>query len=251
MSTNRIYIRKSPSREDDERPEGERTDSSENQEDICRAWCEVNHPKQVVVYEDAETSGAPKKGALSLSGLTRDRKGLDKLLNDIEPGDIMVAYSLDRMARHITLGMLVAEALDMTGARLAFADEGYVDIKSAVGKITLAIRLGAAAIERENISKRTSAHMQQLSEKGRIVGNIPYGYREGTPIYGADGKVRYRTTEPDEKEQRAINRVKLLHLQHPALGTRRLARMMAEEGFKNRAGSPFHANLVDRILAAN
>ena len=75
--------------------------------------------------------------------------------------------------------------------------------------------------------------------KGQRVGSIPWGYR-----LAADGVHLERC----EREWRMIRRAKQLRSRRMSL--RAIARVLHDEGYRNKAGRKFHTPTIKRILEA-
>src|SRR5690606_23698084 len=95
-----------------------------------------------------------------------------------------------------------------------------------------------AQYERLVIGARTKAALAVKRGRGqKLGGDLPYGYR-----LGADGA----TLEADPAEQRVLRRIRGLRAE--GLSLRAVARRLESEGVTARAGTPWHAEKLSRVL---
>src|SRR5215208_3824193 len=84
------------------------------------------------------------------SGGDRHRPELDAILNRLLPGDVLLAYDLDRLSRggivHIAI---IIDQIESAGASTAFVTQSFEHTET--GTLLRSVRAYAAAIEREQI----------------------------------------------------------------------------------------------------
>lgn len=116
-------------------------------------------------------AGAEKIYSDSYTGTKRHRPNLDKLLNELNPGDMFIATKLDRIARSTIQGTeLISELLDR-GVTVNILNIGTMD-NTPTGKLIRTIFFAFAEFERDMIVERTNEGKQIAKE------NNP-GYTEG------------------------------------------------------------------------
>lgn len=129
--------------------------SLENQEKVLReAGAET-------IYSDAFT------------GKKSHRPELDRLLNVLEPEDVLIVTKLDRIARSTLSGIELIESLAEKGVIIHVVNIGVMD-STPTGRLIRNIFLAFAEFEREMIVERTQ-------EGKQIAKRNNHDYREGRP----------------------------------------------------------------------
>lgn len=104
-----------------------------------------------------------------ISGVKRDRAGLDKLLAEIKAGDVLVVWKLDRLGR--SLSHLIQTLQDLQERDISFRSlKDAIDTATAGGRLCFHIMGALAEFERDLISERTKAGMQAASKRGIHLG---------------------------------------------------------------------------------
>lgn len=101
-----------------------------------------------------------------VSGASRDRPELRRLLDHLRPGDVLTVTRLDRLARSTTDLLQIAERLREIGAGLRSLAEPWADTTSPAGRMVLTIFAGIADFERSLIGERTSSGRAAAKAKG-------------------------------------------------------------------------------------
>lgn len=100
------------------------------------------------------------------SGAAASRPELDRLMDQIRPGDTLVVWRLDRLGRsirHLIDQMAVLEELDVGFRSL----QENIDTTSPGGRLTFHIFAAMAQFERDLIRERTQAGLQAARARGR------------------------------------------------------------------------------------
>lgn len=100
------------------------------------------------------------------------RPMLDRLIDDIRPGDTVVVWKLDRIARSRADLYKRLDDIAERGAGLRSLTENF-DFSSAIGKLVLGVFVLIAEFERDLISARTVAGMQAFKARGGTLGRKP------------------------------------------------------------------------------
>ena len=80
---------------------------------------------------------------------TAQRRGFTRLLDRLEPGDVLVVTKLDRLGRNVTdVGSTVAKLAEL-GVRIHCLALGGVDLTSSTGKLTMNVLNAVAEFERD------------------------------------------------------------------------------------------------------
>jgi DNA invertase Pin-like site-specific DNA recombinase len=101
-----------------------------------------------------------------VSGATRDRPQLTRLLDHIREQDVLVVARLDRLARSTRDLLEIAELLRDAGAGLRSLGEPWADTTSAAGRMVLTVFAGMAEFERALIHQRTSSGRDAAMKRG-------------------------------------------------------------------------------------
>lgn len=142
-------------------------------------YCRVSTARQgrdgnslEVQRELLEAAGADVIYEERFTGTKIDRPELDKLLNEIVSGDMLIVTKLDRIARSITKGSeLIEKLLDM-GVSVHILNLGILD-NTPASRLVRNIFLAFAEFERDMIVERTT--------EGKELARLKDGYHEGRP----------------------------------------------------------------------
>ncbi len=104
------------------------------------------------------------------SGASRNRPELSQLLQALRPGDVLVAWKLDRVARSLQHLLEVISTIQKTGAHFRCLT-APIDTNSPTGTLILQILGAIAEFERGLIRERTLAGLQSAANRGRTGGN--------------------------------------------------------------------------------
>lgn len=117
--------------------------------------------------KELRAAGATEVFSDAFTGTTSDRPELDKLLQKMQSGDMMVVTKLDRIARNLTQGIDLIDSLGERGIKVHVLDLGVID-DTPTGRLIRNIMLCIAEFDRDMIQQR-------LDEGKAISGN--YGGR--------------------------------------------------------------------------
>lgn len=113
---------------------------------LTAAGCEV-------IYEEKRSGGSMA------------RPVLNRILHKLRPGDTLVIYKIDRLARSLKDLLHIIERVQLAGAEFKSLSEA-IDTKTAVGRMLLHILGGFAEFERELIRERTVKGLRAAIERG-------------------------------------------------------------------------------------
>lgn len=106
------------------------------------------------------------------SGARRSRPQLEKALADLDRGDTLVVWKLDRLGRSLRDLLDVAETLRERGIALRSLTE-HIDTSTAAGKMLYAVLGAVAQFERDVLRERTVAGIRAAQARGERVGRPP------------------------------------------------------------------------------
>jgi DNA invertase Pin-like site-specific DNA recombinase len=125
-----------------------------------------NHRLQMDAMKD---HGIDRVYADTCSGKHASRPALDRLLDELRPGDTVVVWRLDRLGRSTRHLIEIAELFQKTGVGLVSLTE-QIDTTSPTGRLTFTIFAALAAFERELLIERTQAGLAAARARGRVGG---------------------------------------------------------------------------------
>jgi putative DNA-invertase from lambdoid prophage Rac len=113
--------------------------------------------------------------AESISGsvAASERPEFSRLLDRLEPGDVLIVTKLDRLGRNAMDVRSTVERLAADGVRVHCLALGGVDLTSAGGKMTMAVLTAVAEFERDLLIERTRAGIARARAEGKAMGRPP------------------------------------------------------------------------------
>ena len=138
-------------------------------------YARVSTDGQTLAAQDAalHAAGCAKVYGEKQSGAKTDRPELAKLLRRLEPGDVLMATRLDRLARS-TRDLL--NILHMLGERsIGFKSlaDTWADTTTPHGRLLVTMLAGIAEFERELIKARTGEGRKRAQARGVRFGRPP------------------------------------------------------------------------------
>ena len=126
---------------------------------------------------DAQTdalgaAGAQRVFAERISGSKRQRPELDRLLDQLREGDVVVVTKYDRLARSLRDLLEIVEAIGQRGAGFRSLAED-IDTTTPAGRLIFHVFASIAQFERERISERTREGLEAAKKRGRVGGRPP------------------------------------------------------------------------------
>lgn len=116
-----------------------------------------------------QKAGCEKIFQEKASGKNTARPELDKMLEQLRKGDIVVIYKLDRLGRNLKHLVELAEFFDSKGISFISISENF-DTTSSQGKLFFHFFASIAQFERDLIKERTMAGLESARKRGRIGG---------------------------------------------------------------------------------
>lgn len=103
------------------------------------------------------------------SGARWDRPELQRLLDHLRPGDMLVVWKLDRLSRSLRDLIHIMEQVHAAGAAFRSLTEA-IDTTTAAGRMLMQMLGSIAEFEREIIRERTRAGLAEARRQGRLGG---------------------------------------------------------------------------------
>ncbi|OWV87869.1 hypothetical protein ATY75_21130 [Rhizobium sp. N122] len=107
-----------------------------------------------------------------ISGARADRPGLKSALRCLQPGDTLVVWRFDRLARSVPHLAKITSGLKERGIGFASITEA-IDTSSEIGEMILWVLGAVAGFERCLIKSRISAGLAAARAKGQQLGRRP------------------------------------------------------------------------------
>lgn len=123
-----------------------------------------------------EAAGCARIYEETASGAQRDRPQLAAALDYLRPGDTLVVWRLDRLARSLKQLIETVEALEKRGVHFRSLTEN-IDTSTPNGRLTFHLFGALAEFERSLIRERTMAGLAAARARGRV-GGRPRGLTE-------------------------------------------------------------------------
>lgn len=137
-------------------------------------YARVSTPEQQLrMQKDAlRKAGCEKIYTDIVSGVKADRPGLDKALDHLRKGDILVVWKLDRLGRSIQ--HLIQLIKTLQDKKITFRSlQENMDTATSGGKLIFHIFSALAEFERDIIRERTQAGLKAARARGRMGGRPP------------------------------------------------------------------------------
>ena len=106
------------------------------------------------------------------SGSLSSRPQLDRMLDHLRPGDVVVVWRLDRLGRSLKNLIGLVEDLAERGVGFRSLSES-IDTTTANGRLFFSIMGALAEFERDLIRERTLAGLEAARARGRVGGRPP------------------------------------------------------------------------------
>ena len=198
--------------------------SIDSQRERIRAYCHARGWELADIVTDAGWSAS-----------TLERPGMDtvRTLMRQQLVDAVVSVKLDRLTRSVRDLHALLQLSQETHVGLVSVTEN-LDTTSAAGRLMVNVLGAMAEWERETIAERTVAALAVKRQRGERVSRFPsIGQEEGER--GAD-------------ERAALDMVRQQLERNRTASLRGIARVLDDNGYRNRAGRKYHASAVQRMV---
>ena len=199
--------------------------SAEDQARLCRSRIEGEGWSLVDVFAD-----------LAISGATRNRPGLNALLERVGEFDVVVAESLDRLSRDQEDIAGIYKRLCFAGTRIVTLSEGEVS------ELHIGLKGTMGALFLKELGEKTRRGQIGRVAKGRIPGGISYGYRRVAKL-AADGEPERGLREIDEAQAEVVRRIFREYL--AGRSARAIAQSLNHDGIPSPSGKEWRANTIN------
>lgn len=117
-------------------------------------------------------AGAERIFADVITGSARHRPQLDRMLDQLRVGDVVVVTKYDRLARSLKDLLEIVEQIQEKGAGFRSLAED-IDTTTPAGRLVFHVFASIAQFERERIAERTREGLEAARRRGRVGGRPP------------------------------------------------------------------------------
>jgi DNA invertase Pin-like site-specific DNA recombinase len=100
------------------------------------------------------------------SGFNRQRPEFQRMLDQIRPGDIIIVWKLDRLARSTRDLLNTMDTINEAGGKFQSISEPWANTTTHAGKMIMTVFAGIAEFERGLIRERTGAGREAAKQRG-------------------------------------------------------------------------------------
>ena len=125
---------------------------------------EQNLDRQIDILEQI---GCGRIYEEKVSGIKKERPELNKMLDQIRTGDVIIISDLTRLSRSVKDLFSLVEQIEGKGANIKSIKESWVDTTTAQGKLMFTIFAGISQFERDLISQRTIEGLNAARARGK------------------------------------------------------------------------------------
>ncbi len=123
-----------------------------------------NLDRQIDLLKDQECERIYQE---KITGSSKDRPELDKMLDQLRKGDIIFVSELSRLSRSVKDLFLLIDTIYTKEANLKSLKEPWLDTTTPQGKLLFAIFSGISQFDRDLISQRTKEGLASARARGR------------------------------------------------------------------------------------
>jgi DNA invertase Pin-like site-specific DNA recombinase len=111
-------------------------------------------------------AGCQKIFREKVSGFNRQRPEFRRMLDQIRPGDVIVVWKLDRLARSTRDLLNTIETINEARGKFQSISEPWANTTTHAGKMIMTVFAGIAEFERDLIRERTGAGREAAKQRG-------------------------------------------------------------------------------------
>ena len=119
-----------------------------------------------------EAAGAGRVFAEKVSGTRTARSELERLIDQLRPGDVVVVTKYDRLSRSLQALLGIVARIQAAGAGFRSLAED-IDTTTPAGRLVFHVFASIAQFERERIAERTREGLAAARRRGRVGGRPP------------------------------------------------------------------------------
>lgn len=104
------------------------------------------------------------------TGTKRERQELNKMLDILREGDVVIVAELTRLSRSTKDLFDIVEIIHSKGAEIKSLKESWLDTTTPQGKLMFTIFAGLSQFERDLIAQRTKEGLESAKKRGAKLG---------------------------------------------------------------------------------
>lgn len=148
--------------------------------------------------DDLKNYGCEQIYKEKVSGRSKERPQLIKMIGQLRKGDVVVVWKLDRLGRSLKDLIELVSAFREQGVEFVSLKDG-IDTGTATGRFAFNIFASLAEFEREIIKERTMAGLEAARTRGRR-GGRPAGLSKEALAKATSAKILFDSGEKTVKE---------------------------------------------------
>ena len=102
-----------------------------------------------------------------ITGTKKERPELDKLMEQLRNGDLIIISDLTRLSRSVKDLFSLVDQIEKKGANIKSLKESWMDTSTPQGKLMFTIFAGISQFERDLISQRTLEGLAAARSRGK------------------------------------------------------------------------------------
>lgn len=178
-----------------------------------------------------------------LSGKNMQRPQLNLMLEEIQPGTVIITKSLSRLSRSVEDMINITKDIESKKCSLVILDLD-IDTSTAAGDLMLNVMGAIGQFERKNTAEKVSSTLTHMSREGKLITKPRFGYK-----VIKDGKISQIVE--DEDEQKIINTIRNYIQEDNRIPTSVIARALTRDGFTVRKSKSIYPSFVNKIIRDN
>lgn len=123
--------------------------------------------------DSLNSAGAEEIIQEKITGTKADRPELNRLLDKLRKGDVMLVSDLTRLSRSTKDLFGLVDQIERKGANIKSLKESWLDTTTPQGKLMFTFMAGISQFERDLISQRTKEGLEAARARGRKGGRKP------------------------------------------------------------------------------
>jgi DNA invertase Pin-like site-specific DNA recombinase len=120
--------------------------------------------------QELQQAGAEEILKEKITGTKADRPELNRLLDKLRSGDLILVSDLTRLSRSTKDLFALVEIIEQKGAYIKSLKESWLDTTTPTGKLMFTFMAGISQFERDLISQRTKEGLAVARSRGKMGG---------------------------------------------------------------------------------
>jgi len=117
--------------------------------------------------DSLKEAGCEKIFQEKITGTKKERPELDKLMEQLRNGDLIIISDLTRLSRSVKDLFSLVDQIEKKGANIKSLKESWMDTSTPQGKLMFTIFAGISQFERDLISQKTLEGLAAARSRGR------------------------------------------------------------------------------------